>query len=130
MTPSDRKYTKSHQWVLVNGGVATIGITDHAQASMGDITYIELPEVGHPLDQGEECGVVESVKTASELLAPISGEVTAANEKLVLRPERINEDPYGAGWMFKMKGFHPRELDRLLDADEYESMIEDDEVTT
>jgi len=127
MTPSDRKYTKNHEWVFIKGDVATVGITDHAQSELGDITYVELPDPESELVQREECGVVESVKAASDLFAPLSGIVSEINTKLDNHPESINEDPYGSGWMYRITGFSDDDVDTLLDADEYESMIGEDE---
>lgn len=124
MTPEDRKYTRTHEWVKVEDGTATVGITDHAQEALGDITYIELPEVEHPLDAKEECAVIESVKAASDIYAPLAGTITAVNDVLNDRPEAVNEDPYGEGWIFQIDGVDANALDDLFDASEYDHMVE------
>ncbi len=123
-TPADRKYTASHEWVLVDGDVATIGITDHAQDALNDIVYVELPAVGDTFDQGQEFGVVESVKSVSDVYASVAGEIVAVNDALEDAPETINEDPYGAGWLIKIKMTDPSQVDGLLDAAGYEATIE------
>ena len=123
---SDLKYRESHEWVRDEGdGIVTVGISDHAQEQLGDTVYVELPEVGNSYGQGEACAVVESVKAASDAYAPVSGEVVEANEALEDEPERVNTDPYGDGWMFKMKLSDPSQLDGLLDADAYEAAQDD-----
>ena len=116
--PNDLKYTKTHDWVRLNDdGTVTLGITDHAQSELGDMVFVELPEAGDTLEAGKECAVVESVKAASDIFSPLSGEVTAANEALADAPELINQDPYGEGWLFRM---HTSDsLDGLLDAAAY-----------
>ena len=126
--PANLRYTESHEWVLDNGdGTVTLGITDHAQQSLGDVVFVELPEVGATLDLDGECGVVESVKAASDIFSPLTGEVVAVNESLADAPEAINEDPYGDGWIFKLKLADAAQLDKLLDADSYaEYAAEDD----
>ncbi len=124
MTPEDRKYTRTHEWIKIEDDIAIIGITDHAQEAMGDITFIDLPEIGHVLEQDEDCGVVESVKAASDIRAPVAGEVAAVNEMLDARPEIINEDCYEQGWMFKVKDFDPAEIDALFAAPRYESFVD------
>src|SRR6185436_17298711 len=101
--PSDLRYAKSHEWVRVAGDVATIGITDHAQHELTDVVFVELPEVGRKLKAGEACAVVESVKTASDIYSPVSGEVTEMNKNVVENPALVNTDPYGEGWFFKIK---------------------------
>src|SRR5207249_7340883 len=101
--PADLKYAKSHEWVRASGEIATIGITDHAQQELTDVVFVELPQVGRKLKAGEACAVVESVKTASDIYAPVSGEVVAANQKVVDKPELVNEQPYGDGWFFQVK---------------------------
>jgi len=123
MTPNDRKYTKSHEWVKIEGEYAVIGITDHAQKALGDITFVDLPEKGKKLEQNKEFGVIESVKAASDLYAPVSGEVAEVNSLLDNAPETINEDPYGKGWIIKMRGFNPSDLNNLLDASSYEATL-------
>lgn len=126
--PSEIKYTKTHEWVRMDEeGLATIGITDHAQALLGDLVYVELPEVDTILSAGEESGVVESVKAASDLYAPVSGEIVAINDNLTSTPELINNDPYGDGWVFKMQLSNEGELSDLLDADEYKELLESEE---
>ena len=126
--PNELKYTKSHEWIRDEGdGVCAIGITDHAQDLLGDLVFVELPEVGATLDLDGECGVVESVKAASDIFSPLTGEVVAVNESLADAPEAINEDPYGDGWIFKLKLADAAQLDKLLDADSYaEYAAEDD----
>lgn len=129
MIPTDLKYSSEHEWVQVGGdledGVARIGITDHAQDALGDIVFVELPEVGTAVTKGETCGEVESTKSVSELFAPISGEIVARNDELEAGPESINSDPYGAGWMMQIRMSDPSELDGLLDAAAYGSTIAD-----
>ena len=118
--PSDLKYTKSHEWLRVEeDGTVTVGITDHAQGLLGDMVFVELPEPGSALDAGEECAVVESVKAASDVYAPVGGEVTEINELLEEAPETVNADPYGDGWLFRLKIEDAAELDELLDAEGY-----------
>jgi glycine cleavage system H protein len=127
MTPEDRKYARTHEWVKIeSNGQATIGITDHAQEALGDITFIELPEIDHDVEPAEECGVIESVKAASDIYAPIGGKVVAVNTILADRPELVNEDCYEAGWIFKLADIDESQLDDLLDAPEYEGTIDDD----
>lgn len=121
--PQELKYTQSHEWVLVGeDGQATIGITDHAQELLGDMVFIELPEMDRQLDAGEECSVVESVKAASDVYAPVAGTVVAVNERLADAPELINDDPYGEGWMFRLQISDASQLDDLLDASAYEEL--------
>jgi glycine cleavage system H protein len=123
-TPNDLKYTKEHEWVRDNGdGTVTVGITDHAQDSLGDLVFVELPEVGREVDSGETCAVVESVKAASDIYSPVSGEVTEANDALGDAPETINDDPYGEGWIYKLKLADLAQMDGLLDASGYESVV-------
>ncbi|MFL6714408.1 MAG: glycine cleavage system protein GcvH [Sulfurifustis sp.] len=123
-TPADLKYTKSHEWVRREAdGTLTIGITDHAQDLMGDLVFVEVPEAGRKVASGKECAVVESVKAASDVYAPVTGEVVAANSGLADSPETINKDPYGAGWMFRIKPANPAELNALLDAAAYEAQV-------
>ena len=121
--PAELKYSKSHEWVRVEGDVAVIGITDHAQDELGDIVYLSLPEVGRYLQNDENFGEVESVKAVSELFIPISGTVTEVNEALVTASEKINEDPYGAGWMLKLTIIEAGELDQLLSASAYSQLL-------
>lgn len=123
-TPNELKYTKSHEWVKVESdGTLTVGITDHAQALMGDMVYVELPEAGRKVEANKECAVVESVKAASDVYAPVAGEVTTANSGLSDSPETVNTDPYGAGWMFKMKAANKADVNGLLDAKAYEALV-------
>ncbi|HKF73364.1 MAG TPA: glycine cleavage system protein GcvH [Stellaceae bacterium] len=118
------KYTKDHEWVRVEGTTAVVGISDYAQTQLGDVVYVELPEVGRKLEQGKEAAVVESVKAASEVYAPISGEVTAVNTELGGEPAKVNADPMGAGWFFKMTIAKPKELDALMDEAQYKTYVE------
>jgi len=122
MIPDDLKYAKSHEWVMVEGDVATVGITQFAQEQLGDLTFVELPEVGDTFEAGTEMGSVESVKAASEIYAPVTGEVIEVNEELEDAPEKVNEEPYGDGWMlkFKIKG----DPEGLLDAEGYAAVVE------
>ncbi len=124
MEPTDRKYTKKHEWVKLDGELAAVGITDYAQEQLGDIVYVELPLPGDALTQYESFGIIESVKAASDLYAPISGEVVAVNEELVDRPELVNEDPYEAGWMLQVQPEDGSQMDHLMTADEYEAHLE------
>lgn len=115
--PKDLQYAKSHEWVRVEGDIATVGITDHAQKALGDITYAESPQVDDSVEAGKECGSIESVKAASDIFSPVSGTVTEVNGELEDAPETVNGDPYGAGWLFKVKLSAP--VEGLLDADAY-----------
>jgi glycine cleavage system H protein len=120
-TPKDLRYTKDHEWVRLNGKIATIGITDHAQKQLGDIVFVELPyKVGDNLNTEDELGTVESVKAVTEVFAPLSGNVTEINEQLHDSPETLNDDPYGEGWLLKLTITDSKEMDRLLKADEYD----------
>ncbi len=122
--PSDLKYTKSHEWVKSNSdGTVTVGITDHAQGLMGDMVYVDLPQSGVAVTAGKECGVVESVKAASDIYAPVSGEVIESNAALADAPESVNKDCYGAGWMFRIKPSSPADLGALLDAKVYAELV-------
>jgi len=125
--PDDLRYSSDHEWVRVEDGRFRIGITDYAQDALGDVVFVELPEVGSTLAAAEEAGVVESVKAASDTYAPISGEIIEVNEDLEDAPERINVDPYGDGWMYKMSIEDAEELENLLDAEAYTDSIADDE---
>lgn len=121
--PSDLKYAKSHEWAKQEAdGTVRIGITDHAQAALGDLVFVEVPRTGRKVAAGEACAVVESVKAASDVYAPIAGEVVEANPALANAPETLNQDPYGKGWMFRLKPANPAELDRLLDAAAYQKI--------
>ena len=124
------KYLASHEWLRVESdGTAFVGISDHAQESMGDLVFVETPEVGSTVSAGEEAGVVESVKAASDIYAPVSGEVVAINEELEETPEAVNNDPYGDGWMFQIKLSDPAELEslELLSADDYVAKVEEED---
>jgi glycine cleavage system H protein len=123
--PADLKYTKSHEWVKVDDGIATIGITDHAQAEMGDIVYLELPEQGRVLAQDETFGTVESVKAVSDLYSPVSGEVVEVNTALPDATETINEDAFERGWMLRIRLANPQELESLLEAPDYEELVKE-----
>ncbi len=123
--PDDLKYTSSHEWIRVEGDEATIGITDHAQSQLGDLVYVELPMIEDEVFAGKEASVVESVKTAADVYSPLTGMVIAINEKLTAQPEIINQDPYGEGWLFKVKMQDESELDDFLTAEEYSQEIED-----
>jgi glycine cleavage system H protein len=125
--PSELKFLSSHEWVLVEDNIATIGVTDHAQELLGDLVYIELPEVGSAVAAGDSVGVIESVKAASDTYAPVSGEVVEVNTELEGAPERINLDPYGDGWMYKVAMEDPEEAEDLLDAEAYSDAIADEE---
>ena len=121
--PKDLKYTKSHEWVKPNAdGSVTVGITHHAQDLMGDMVFVDLPQVGTQVTSGKECGVVESVKAASDVYAPVTGEIVEANPALADSPETVNKDCYGAGWMFRLKPANKADLDSLLDAKAYEAL--------
>ncbi|MCL6270292.1 glycine cleavage system protein GcvH [Sansalvadorimonas sp. 2012CJ34-2] len=125
--PAELRYVSSHEWVrLEEDGTATIGITDHAQAALGDIVFVEMPEVGTELSAGDDAGVVESVKAASDMHAPISGEVVAINEALEEAPELANTEPYEGAWFFRVKPSSPAELEELLDADAYAAVCENE----
>ena len=124
MTPNDRKYTRTHEWVKIEGNITIVGITEHAQDALGDITFVELPKVGTKVEKEKECGVIESVKAASDLYSPISGSISEVNTELETTPEVINSDPYGKGWIFKITNFNEAELDSLMDAAAYESFLE------
>ena len=121
--PADLKYTKEHEWIKVVGDTGVIGITDHAQKALGDIVFVELPDAGRALQQAATFGVVESVKAVSDLYAPVSGEVCGTNDALSGAPEVVNTDPYGAGWMLRVRLADAGELDALLDADAYDALI-------
>src|SRR5467141_4412374 len=121
--PADLKYAKSHEWVRVGGDVATVGITDHAQHELTDVVFVEVPAVGRKVKAGEACAVVESVKTASDIYSPISGEIVKTNQAVVDKPALVNTDPYGAGWFFQVKLSQPGELANLLGPADYSSQI-------
>jgi glycine cleavage system H protein len=117
--PADLKFAKSHEWARLEGDTATIGITDHAQHELTDVVFVELPAPGRKVAAGEACAVVESVKTASDIYSPLSGEVVAVNPQLAKHPELVNSEPYQGGWFFKLKLTQPSETDRLLNAESY-----------
>ncbi len=120
---ADIYYTKEHEWISVDGDIGTVGITKHAAEQLGDIVFVELPEVGVQLEQGGDSGVIESVKAASDVYAPVSGEVVEVNEDLEGEPGKVNEDPEGAGWFYKVKLSNPDELKELMDAAAYEAFV-------
>lgn len=122
-TPGDLKYAKSHEWIRVSGDVGVVGITDHAQHELTDIVFVELPAPGKKVKAGESCAVVESVKTASDIYSPVSGEITEINDRLEGNPALVNSDPYGEGWLFKIKLANPAEVDSLLGSDQYQAQI-------
>jgi glycine cleavage system H protein len=123
MVPTDLRYTKDHEWVRVDGDEATVGITEYAAGQLGDIVFVELPDAGRKLDQHATFGVVESVKAVSDLFAPVSGEVLATNDALTGAPELVNGQPYGDGWMIRMRLADPAETEGLLDASAYDALI-------
>jgi glycine cleavage system H protein len=125
--PAELKYSKDHEWVRDNGdGSVTVGITDHAQEALGDLVFVEVPEIGRKLAANEPCAVVESVKAASDVYSPVLGTVTEINTVLGDAPETINEDPYGQGWIFKLTVADAGQLDGLMDADAYEAFVEEE----
>jgi glycine cleavage system H protein len=119
--PEKFRYTKEHEWVLVDGEIGTIGITDHAQKELGDIVYVDLPKVGAAVEQGKSLGSVESVKAVSDVYSPVSGEVVEVNESLADAPEKLNEDPHGVAWLIKIKLSAPGQVKGLMSAAEYQS---------
>lgn len=122
--PEDLKYTREHEWIRDNGdGTATVGVTDFAQSELGDIVFVELEEIGFEFDQDEVFGTVEAVKTVSELFAPVAGEIVEINEKLEDEPELVNDDPYGEGWMVKIKVTKADELDGLMSVEKYKEVV-------
>jgi glycine cleavage system H protein len=123
MYPENFRYTKEHEWVLVEGDTGTIGITDHAQHELGDIVYVDLPKVGAHLEKGKTLGSVESVKAVSDVFAPVGGEVTETNGLLADAPEKLNEDPHGAAWLVKLKLSAPAEVENLMTAAEYQTYV-------
>ena len=122
MVPTDLRYTKEHEWVRVEGDLATIGVTQYAADQLGDVVFVDLPEAGRSVDQFGTFGVVESVKAVSDLFAPLSGEVVEANAALASQPELVNREPYGAGWMLKLRVAEPAQVDGLLDAAAYDTL--------
>ena len=123
--PADLKYSKTHEWVKIEGDTATVGITAYAQDQLGDIVFIELPQVGRELAANTEFGSIESVKSVSELVSPLSGAVSAVNEDVAKKPETINSDAYAKGWMIKMKPSNLKELDDLMNAEKYKEFVEE-----
>ena len=121
--PTDLKYAKSHEWVRVSGDTATVGITDHAQHELTDIVFVELPAVGRKVKAGEACAVVESVKTASDIYSPVSGEILEVNQAVVDKPELVNTDPHGNGWFYKIKLSDAAEVNALLTPENYKAQI-------
>ncbi len=121
MTPTDRKYAATHEWIKLDGDTATIGISNMAQESLGDITFVDPIAVGSQLKQNDECSVIESVKAASDIFAPVDGEVTEINSELENAPELVNQDPYGNGWILKLKNINIEQLDALMDAAAYDA---------
>jgi glycine cleavage system H protein len=117
------RFTRDHEWVRLDGDLAVVGITDYAQSQLGDVVYVELPEIGRRVEQGKEAAVVESVKAASEVYAPVSGEVTDVNEMLTADPAKVNADPMGEGWFLKLRIDNPAEFDRLMDGEAYERFV-------
>ena len=122
--PADLRYAKSHEWARVSGNVATVGITDHAQHELTDVVFVELPPAGRKVKAGESCAVVESVKTASDIYSPVSGEILESNKAAVDNPALVNSDPYAAGWFFKIQLSNPAELEQLLAPEQYRAQIE------
>ena len=127
MNPEDRRYTASHEWVRIDGETGTVGITDHAQKELGEIVYLELPEVGHVFNAEEEFGTVESVKAVSELFTPVSGEVVEVNKAAVAEPGIVNDDPYGDGWLIKVKLSTDEEAGKLMTAERYVEYLREEE---
>ena len=125
--PSELKFLSSHEWVLVEGDIATIGVSDHAQELLGDLVFVELPEPESSVSAGDSVAVIESVKAASDTYAPVSGKIIEVNDELEDSPERINDDPYGDGWMYKIKMEDPDEVGDLLGAEAYTESIEEDD---
>jgi glycine cleavage system H protein len=121
--PADIKYTKSHEWVRVSGDIATVGITDHAQHELTDIVFVELPDQGRKVKAGDACAVVESVKTASDIYSPLSGEILETNQAVVDNPALVNQEPHTGGWFFKIKLTSPTELNSLLSPEKYQAQI-------
>jgi glycine cleavage system H protein len=121
--PADFRYTKEHEWVKVDGTIATIGITDHAQHELGDIVYVDLPKVGAEAEAGKTFGSVESVKAVSDIYAPVAGEIVEINESLASAPEKLNEDPHGAAWLIKVRLTSQEEIKQLMTAEEYQEYV-------
>jgi glycine cleavage system H protein len=124
--PDDLKYMKTHEWVRIEGDTATIGITDYAQHQLGDIVYVELPEIGRTLEKESSAGEIESVKAVGEILMPLSGEIVEINDIIIESPESINSSPYGAGWMMKIKVSNSSEINELLSVEDYKKIVEEE----
>ncbi|HIT48978.1 MAG TPA: glycine cleavage system protein GcvH [Candidatus Coprenecus stercoripullorum] len=122
-TPKDLKYTKDHEWVKIDGGIATVGITDYAQDQLGDIVFVDIQTMGETLDKEQVFGAIEAVKTVADAFMPVSGEIIEVNEALEGSPETVNKDPYGEGWMIKIKMTNPSEADGLMDAEAYMALL-------
>jgi glycine cleavage system H protein len=127
VNPEELRYTQSHEWVRIDGDIGTVGITDYAQKELGDIVYLELPDVGHVFNAEEEFGTVESVKAVSELFTPVSGEVVEINKSAVAEPGIVNDDPFGDGWLIKLKLSTDEEVGKLLSAEKYEEYVKQEE---
>ena len=127
MNPEDLHYTQSHEWVRIDGDIGTIGITDYAQKELGEIVYLEMPEVGHVFNADEEFGTVESVKAVSELFTPLSGEIVEVNKAAVAEPGLVNDDPFGDGWLIKMKLSTDEEVGKLMSAEDYSNYVQQEE---
>ncbi|MEX2425591.1 MAG: glycine cleavage system protein GcvH [Thermomicrobiaceae bacterium] len=123
---SDLRYTKSHEWIKVDGDNVTMGVSDFAQSELGDITYLELPEAGDSVTKGEPLGVIESVKAASDIYSPVTGEIVESNDQVVDAPESVNSSPYGDAWLVKIKLSDPSQVDELMDSDAYEKFVEEE----
>ena len=121
--PGDLKYTKDHEWARQQGSVVVVGVTAHAQEALGDVVYVELPKVGSTVTEGKQFGVIESTKAVSELFAPLSGKVVKVNDALTDKPDTVNEDPYGAGWIIEVEPSDPKQLSTLLDAQAYAELL-------
>jgi glycine cleavage system H protein len=120
-SPPDRRYTKTHEWVSLDGGIATIGVTDFAQSELGDITYLELPEIGDPIAADQAFGIIESVKAANDIFSPVDGEVLERNEEVLATPETINASPFDEAWLVRVRVGDPRQIDALMGPDEYDA---------
>ncbi len=120
-SPTDLRYTRTHEWVRIEGDIATVGVSDHAQNELGDITYLELPEAGTEVEATKPLGVVESVKAASDIYSPVDGEITERNEELLDTPEVVNSDPYGGAWLVKIRLSNPAQVEELMDSSAYDA---------
>jgi len=128
VTPKELKYAKTHEWIKVEGGIGTVGITDYAQEQLTDVVFVELPQIGKVVSKGEAVAVLESVKSVSDIYAPVSGEVTEVNKELENKPGLINKEPYGKGWIFKLRIKDSKELVSLLSAEEYEKSVKEEKI--